>query len=81
MYFIYILSSFKTDRYYVGCTNNINQRLKKHNKGYVRSTKSYRPWKLVYQEEFNTLSVARKREKQIKSWKSRYNIEKLMGKN
>jgi len=38
-----------------------------HNAGKVKSTKSYLPWKLIYNEEFETRIEARKREKYLKS--------------
>lgn len=80
MFFVYILKSPNTGKYYIGCTNNIENRLNKHNKGIVRSTKAYKPWKIVYKEKFNTLSKARKRENQIKSWKSKKSVERLIKK-
>lgn len=49
-----------------------------HNSGQVKSTKRYVPWKLMYKEEYKTLSDARKRETQIKSWHKRAAIEKLI---
>lgn len=79
MYYIYILKSDFNNRYYIGCTQDLTSRFKKHNSGYVRSTKAYRPWTIVYHEQKSTLSQARKRETQIKSWKSRLSIEKLIG--
>ncbi|PIR75637.1 MAG: endonuclease [Candidatus Magasanikbacteria bacterium CG_4_9_14_0_2_um_filter_42_11] len=69
MYYVYILQSTVTDRYYVGHTQDIQNRLDRHNKKRVRSTKSGVPWKLVYTELFNTKSDAYKREMQIKSYK------------
>ena len=78
MFYIFILKSFVNDSYYVGSCNNINKRLNSHNKGLVKSTKRYIPWKLLYKEEYKTLSKARKRETQIKSWKSKIAIEKLV---
>ncbi|PIY92643.1 MAG: endonuclease, partial [Candidatus Magasanikbacteria bacterium CG_4_10_14_0_8_um_filter_42_12] len=58
MYYVYILQSTVTDRYYVGHTQDIQNRLDRHNKKRVRSTKSGVPWKLVYTELFNTKSDA-----------------------
>ena len=78
MHYVYILKSLKTGRYYVGCTNNPKSRLKKHNSGSVKSTKPYKPWKNTYIETYKSLSEARKRERQIKSWKKRKAIEKLI---
>lgn len=69
MYFVYILQSLKDKKFYTGITNNLERRLKEHNKG-KKSTPStaYRgPFKLVYFEKFNSRQVARKREKFLKS--------------
>lgn len=77
-FYVYILKSSANNAYYVGCTNDIEKRLKLHNNGMVFSTKRYVPWKLVYRKEYSTLSVARKEELRIKSWKKRSAIEKLI---
>ena len=69
MYFIYILKSQKTNKYYIGYTENIIQRLKNHNSGIVKSTKNGVPWNVVYREKFVTKKEAYKRERVIKSYK------------
>jgi len=71
----YILKSDKDGSYYVGATRKIEERLLKHGKGEVSSTKSRRPFKLVYYENFNSFSEANEREMQIKRWKKRRAIE------
>jgi len=43
MYYTYILTSKKNGRHYYGSTQNLSERLKKHNSGKVKSTKGYRP--------------------------------------
>lgn len=78
MYFAYILQSDKDGSFYIGSTDNIEKRIIKHNKGYSKYTKSKRPWRMVYREEFKTLSKARKRESYLKSLKSKIAIEKLI---
>ena len=78
MYFVYILRSQSTSRYYVGQTDNLEQRLKRHNSNLVRATKGFAPWELVHFEEYETRSEAMKREKEIKNKKSRKYIEKLI---
>ena len=70
MYFVYILEcADKT--LYVGCTNNLEKRLKQHNesKSGAHYTKIRRPVKLKHSEKFKTLSAARRRESEIKRWK------------
>jgi putative endonuclease len=70
MPFVYILRSESTKRLYVGSTMELTSRLSDHNAGNTASTKRERPWKVIYREEFGTLSEARRRERQIKGWKS-----------
>ncbi len=78
MYFVYILKSIVNGSYYIGSCQNIETRLKQHNLGLVKSTKRYPPWIIVHNENFATLNEARAREKQIKSWKKRVAIERLI---
>lgn len=71
-YVVYILEcADKT--YYVGCTNNLDKRLKEHNgsKSGAHYTKIRRPVSLLFQESFDSLGSARKREAEIKSWTRR----------
>ncbi|MCX7546506.1 GIY-YIG nuclease family protein [Xanthomarina sp. F1114] len=67
MYFIYILYSDSFDRYYVGMSHNVLERLRAHNRGKTKSTKAFIPWGIVHTEEFETRVLARKREKYLKS--------------
>jgi putative endonuclease len=74
----YILKSKSNGTYYIGSCKDIAKRLALHNKGLVHSTKRYVPWQLIYSESFSSLSSARKRELQIKSWKSQRAVERLI---
>ncbi len=65
-YTVYILYSQKRSRYYVGQTHDINERLKRHNKSLVTSTKTGVPWDLVFTKEVKTRSEALFLEKKIK---------------
>jgi len=78
MFFVYILKSKINGAYYIGSCEDISIRFNQHNKGLVKSTKRYLPWRLIHKESFDTLSGARKRELQIKSWKSRKAIERMI---
>ena len=75
----YILYSRTRDRYYIGSTSDMEERLNRHNAGATPSTKTGRPWEIVYREEYATKSEALKRENQIKRQKSRIYIEQLIG--
>ena len=67
-FYTYILSC--ADRlYYVGSTQNLQERLSAHNSGRAaRYTALRRPVNLVYSEEHPSAAVARSREHQIKKW-------------
>lgn len=78
MSLVYILKNEKTDRYYIGSTDNLERRLKQHRLGYTRTTKILGTKDLVYKEEFKTIIEARLREKKLKSYKSKRYIEWLI---
>jgi putative endonuclease len=80
-FFLYILQSEKNKKYYIGITKDIETRLNQHNRGVGKSTRSNRPWCLVYTEEYQTRSEAAIREKEIKNQKSRTYIENLISSN
>ena len=79
MYTVYVLYSGKYDKIYIGYTSDLKQRLLSHNelakKGW---TINYRPWKLIYKEEFTEKELAMKREIELKSHKGRDFIRKLV---
>ena len=52
---------------YVGMTNDLERRLKEHNNGENRSTKAYKPFTLIYSEEFPDRISARIKERYLKS--------------
>jgi len=77
-FYVYILKSLSDNRFYTGSTEDIAERLKRHNLGEVRSTKSRRPFELIYQEGYETRTEARKRENFLKSGAGRrFLMEKL----
>ena len=69
-YFVYILQSQKDQSFYIGQTQNLTERIQRHNQGRNSSTRTKRPWKLVYFEEYTTRQEAMKREREIKRRKS-----------
>ncbi|MDO8482194.1 MAG: GIY-YIG nuclease family protein [bacterium] len=66
-YYVYILKSTVNGDMYIGSTEDISRRIALHNKGKVRSTKGYKPWILLGQEEFQSRSEAFKREHFLKN--------------
>ena len=76
MNYVYVLWSEKLQKRYVGSTSDIANRLKEHNHGKTTFTSRGIPWILIYQEEFSTLSEARKRESFLKSGSGRSWLDK-----
>ena len=76
--YTYILFSDKTQKFYIGSCENMDSRLARHNTGATPSTKSGRPWTVVYFELFPSKTEALAWEKYIKSMKSKYYIQKLI---
>lgn len=74
----YILQSEVNLGFYVGQSDDLEQRILAHNHGHVKSTKPHRPWKLVYFKQFETRSEAMAWEREVKGRKSRAFIEKLI---
>jgi putative endonuclease len=77
MYYIYAISSKEHKYIYVGLTNDIKLRIKRHNDGRERTTKFYRPFELIYSEECKTRPEARVREKYWKSGTGKEKLKKL----
>ncbi|MCD4794249.1 MAG: GIY-YIG nuclease family protein [Bacteroidales bacterium] len=78
VYYCYILYSKKLDKYYIGYTENLEERLLKHNlnhKGYTGRTDD---WGIVYFEEFDNKKDAYALKRYIKRKKSRKYIEYLI---
>ncbi|MES2616313.1 MAG: GIY-YIG nuclease family protein [Bacteroidota bacterium] len=81
MFLVYILYSKLKNKYYIGFTGDeINERIRKHNSDHKGFTGGTGDWELKYSEIFNLKTDALKREKQIKNWKSRIMIERLINK-
>ena len=80
MWIVYILYSVQRDRFYVGYTGDlIEERIRKHNTNHKGFTGKSGDWTLVYSEQYDVKESATFRERQIKGWKSRKLIEKLIG--
>ena len=67
MYYNYVIQSAKDKNFYTGCTNNLQKRFEKHNKGLIFSTKNRTPFKIIYYEACLDKEDAFQREKFLKS--------------
>ena len=79
MFKCYILYSESLDKYYIGHTGeNLDERLRKHLSNHSGFTSKAKDWSILYFENFEEKSLAYQRELQIKSWKSKIKIRKLI---
>ena len=79
MFFVYYLKNFKNDDIYIGSTENLENRIRLHNSGRVRSTKFYKPWRLLDFEVYNSRSEAVKREMFLKTGQQKELLKKRYG--
>jgi putative endonuclease len=65
--YVYILKSTTHNRRYIGSCRDLKIRLQNHNAGKVRSSKAYRPYELIYAEQYPSRTDAIKRERFFKT--------------
>lgn len=76
----YILFSSSASKFYIGHTTEpMEERLRKHKSKHKGFTGKSVDWVVVYTESYSTKSLAYSREREVKGWKSRRRIEKLIG--
>lgn len=69
-YYVYILTNKNNTVLYTGCTDDLERRVDEHKRKVVKSfTSRYNCNKLIYFEEFEDLSEAFAREKQLKRYR------------
>ncbi|WP_114748045.1 GIY-YIG nuclease family protein [Pleomorphovibrio marinus] len=66
-YYVYILFSSSLNRFYVGQTKGLEERLLRHNSGRNKSTKGGIPWVMVHSEKVTDRAAALAKERQIKN--------------
>ena len=77
-FYTYIIFSKAIDRYYIGYTANLEKRLQKHNANHKGYTGRANDWKIVYFESCDSKEGAYARERELKKWKDRRQLEKLI---
>ena len=79
-HFVYIILSKSADKYYVGETCNIQERVHQHNSAYYDSafSKQAKDWELFWSLKCNSRSQALKIEKHIKKMRNRKFYENLV---
>ena len=79
---MYILSNIGRTALYIGVTSNLNQRIWDHKKGKgSKFTKKYKLTILLYAEEFDSISDAIARKKQLKTWRRNWKWELIKKSN
>ncbi len=79
MYYVYVLQSLNHDkRFYIGVTKDIEVRVKKHNNGFSKSTRPFKPWEIIYTEEYEIKEEAYKREYYLKNPKGYLEKRKII---
>jgi putative endonuclease len=77
-FYTYILYSTSLNQYYIGHTENLQDRIFRHTNSGSKSTKKADDWVVKYTEGFDSRSAAMQRELEIKKKKSRKYIEWLL---
>jgi putative endonuclease len=78
MFWVYIIKSNSVNRYYIGHTANLKNRIEHHRSGREKYTKIASDWCLVFSKEYKTRTQAQKTENFIKRQKSRIFTEKVI---
>ena len=76
--YVYILCSKRSGHYYIGSTSNVARRFRQHKQGQTKTTKRFGECKLVFQQEFTSIVLARRIERKLKSWKRKDFIERII---
>jgi putative endonuclease len=79
--YLYILHSNNLNKFYIGVTHNIDERLRRHLSNHKGFTGTTADWTLCYYEKFESMQLAKQREKQLKKWKSAKRISELIQKS
>jgi putative endonuclease len=77
-YYLYILKLEIIDKNYTDIATNPENRLVYHNTKEKGFTSRYRPWKIVFNQKFESKELALAAERKIKKWKSRLMTEKIV---
>ena len=78
VFWVYVLRSEVTGRFYTGSCSDLDDRLREHNSGSSKATRHGVPWTLVHREPHPTRSDAVRREMHLKTGAGRDEIKRLL---
>jgi len=78
MYYVYVLKSHLDDKLYIGYTTNLENRLREHENGEVISTRTRRPFELIFYESYRSMQDAKRREKYFKTSKGKSSLRMML---
>ncbi|MEK6650627.1 MAG: GIY-YIG nuclease family protein [Bacteroidota bacterium] len=77
MWFVYVLVSLVRNYIYVGLTHDVPARVRRHEAGRERTTRAYRPFRVLLIESHPTRGEARRREKFLKGGSGKEYLRRL----
>lgn len=77
-FFVYVLLSLKDHKFYIGFTNDLERRIKEHERGKNISTNSRLPVKLIYFEGHLSKEDALRRESYFKTTKGKTTLRQIL---
>lgn len=77
-FYVYVLHNPLKNFIYIGYSENLKKRFQEHNSGGVKSTKAYKPLKLIFYEAYPAKSDAKRREMYLKSNKGRTTLMTML---
>ncbi len=81
-YWVYILTNARYSCYYSGVTNDLHRRISEHKEGVGSSfVKRYNLDILVYYEQYTSVYLAIRREKQLKWYRRQWKIDLIRSMN
>ena len=78
MYYVYIIFSKERSKFYVGYTDDLKERVKRHNSGRSVFTSKGVPWILAHYQGFKEKKDAQEEERFLKTGKGRERIKFLL---
>ena len=82
MSYVYVLTNSSNGVLYIGVTNNLARRVWEHREELIDGfTKKYHVHKLIYYEQYDDITYAITREKQLKKWNHSWKVDLINSKN